>query len=58
MYRRSRKLRRDLMISILAYRLQEQAFGSLKSGARTRLRQLGQAFERGSGSAIPPKKIH
>ena len=47
------KLRRDLMIPILAHRLQEQAFGSLKSAARTRLRQLSQAFERDSDSAIP-----
>jgi hypothetical protein len=49
----SPKLRRDLMIPILAHRLQEQSFGSLGSGARTRLRQLSQAFERDSDSAIP-----
>lgn len=46
------KLRRDLMIPILAHRLQEQAFGSLKSLARTRLRQLSRAFERDSDSEI------
>jgi hypothetical protein len=40
------KLRRDLMIPILAYRLQEQAFGSLTAGARGRLRHLSRAFER------------
>jgi hypothetical protein len=49
----SPKLRRDLMVPILAHRLQEQSFGSLKSAARTRLRQLGQAFERDSDSTIP-----
>jgi hypothetical protein len=48
----SPKLRRDLMIPILAHRLQEQAFGSLKLAARTRLRQLSRAFERDSDSAI------
>jgi len=49
----SPKLRRDLMIPILAFRLQEQAFGSV--GARTldRLRNLSRAFERDSDSAIP-----
>jgi hypothetical protein len=47
------KLRRDLMIPILAYRLQEQAFGSLSAGARGRLRHLSRAFERGSESSIP-----
>ena len=47
------KLRRDLMIPILAYRLQEQAFGSLTAGARGRLRHLSRAFERSSESSIP-----
>lgn len=47
------KLRRDLMIPILAHRIQEQSFGSLKSGSRTRLRQLSRGFERDSDSAIP-----
>jgi hypothetical protein len=46
-------LRRDLMIPILAYRLQEQAFGSLSSSARRRLRHLSRAFERDSDSTIP-----
>jgi hypothetical protein len=50
----SRKLRRDLMIPILAHRLQEQAFGSLKPAARTRLRQLSRAFETDSDAAISP----
>jgi hypothetical protein len=48
----SPKLRRDLMIPILAFRLQEQAFGSLSTRTRDRLRHLGQAFERNSDSAI------
>jgi hypothetical protein len=47
------KLRRDLMIPILAYRLQEQTFGSLSGGARGRLRHLSRTFERSTESAIP-----
>jgi hypothetical protein len=47
------KLRRDLMIPILAYRLQEKAFGSLSGGTRGRIRHLRRAFERSSESAIP-----
>jgi hypothetical protein len=46
------KLRRDLMIPILGYRLQEQAFRSLSAGARGRLRHLSRALERDSDSAI------
>jgi Protein of unknown function (DUF2924) len=52
-------LRRHLMIPILAYRLQEQAFGSLGSASRARLRHLARAFEtnsRASISAIPTLK--
>jgi DNA invertase Pin-like site-specific DNA recombinase len=44
----SPKLRRDLMVPILAYRLQEQLFGSLRAPARGRLRHLSQALERNS----------
>jgi hypothetical protein len=47
------KLRRDLMIPILAYRIQEQAFGSLSASTRGRLRHLSRAFERDSDAAIP-----
>jgi hypothetical protein len=47
------KLHKDLMIPVLAHRLQEQSFGSLRAATRTRLRQLSRAFERGTDSAIP-----
>src|SRR5579872_5503040 len=47
----SPKLRRDLMIPILAFRLQEKAFGSLGAKARDRLRHLNQAFEKNPDSA-------
>ena len=42
----STKLRRDLMIPILAFRIQEQEYGPLNATARNRLRHLSQAFER------------
>lgn len=41
----SPRLRRHLMIPILAYRIQEQAFGSLSAATRARLRELGRALE-------------
>jgi hypothetical protein len=46
------QLRRHLMIPILAYRLQEQAFGSISAASRGRLRQLGQAFEANPKAAL------
>jgi Protein of unknown function (DUF2924) len=46
------QLRKRLMVSILAYRLQEQAFGSLSAANRGRLHQLGRAFEDSSSSAV------
>jgi hypothetical protein len=49
------KLRRDLMIPILAYRVQEQAFGSLKAATRNRLRQLAGGFAQGSNDLVKPK---
>lgn len=39
------RIRSSLMISILAYRLQEETLRSLKSTARNRLRQLAEAFK-------------
>ncbi len=44
----SSKLRRNLMIPILSYRVQEEAYGSLSARAQERLRQLSRAFEQGS----------
>jgi len=46
------QLRRHLMIPILAYRLQEQAFGSLRAASRGRLCQLARAFENNSDAAV------
>jgi hypothetical protein len=52
----SPKLRRDLMIPILAFRLQEQAFGSLSARTRDRLRHLSVAFA--SDSSPTPSAPH
>jgi hypothetical protein len=49
------KLRRDLMIPILAYRIQEKTFGSLKAGTRNRLRQLAEGFARDPAQAVSSK---
>lgn len=49
----SSELRRDLMIPILSYRIQEQAFGSLSARVQERLRQLSRAFEKGSDPCAP-----
>ncbi len=38
-------MRRDLMIRIIAYRLQEQEFGGLSEATCRRLQQLAKAFE-------------
>lgn len=46
------KLRRDLMIPILAYRIQEKAFGPLKAGTRTHLRQLAEGFATDPGLVV------
>ena len=40
------------MIPILAYRIQEQAFGSLSARAQQRLLDLSRAFEKGSDPAF------
>jgi len=46
------QVRRLLLIPILAYRLQEQAFGSLSAAGRNRLCQLARAFETNSNSTV------
>lgn len=39
------RLRRDLMILILSYRIQEQACGGLSTPTRSRLRQIARAVD-------------
>jgi hypothetical protein len=45
-------LNNPLLVPLLAYKLQEQAFGGLKPAYKRRLRQLAESFEQGpTGSA-------
>ena len=46
------QLRRNLMVPILAYRIQEQTFGSLSARAHERLLDLSRGFEKGSDPAL------
>jgi hypothetical protein len=46
------QLRKDLMIPILAYRIQEKTFRPLSANARNRLRQLGQAFKQSASVPV------
>lgn len=45
-------MRRNLMIPILAYKIQEQGFRSLTAASRSRLRRLAQLFESDSSAAV------
>jgi hypothetical protein len=49
------QLRRDLMILILAYRIQEKVFGSLTPKTRNRLRQLAEGFSNDSNNVAASK---
>src|SRR5690242_10781694 len=53
----SPKLRRDFMIPILAYRIQERAFGTLRPNTRNQLDQLGRSLDTrpNSRSAFTPQ---
>lgn len=51
----SPEFRRDLMIPILAYRLQENSSGSLDLRLRSRLRQLAASFEADPNHVDKPK---
>jgi len=47
-----RQLRRHLVVRILAYRIQEQAFGGLSAGARKRLTQIARVVEKDPAAEI------
>jgi hypothetical protein len=44
-------LRRNLLVPILAYKIQEQKFGSLSKACRRRLRQLSEVIETDANSS-------
>jgi hypothetical protein len=53
------QIRKDVMLPILAYRIQEDTFGSLSPETRRRLRQLAATFEANPKAVIsnrPPIK--
>jgi hypothetical protein len=50
------KLRRDLMIPILAYRIQEKVYGGLKLSARKRLQKLAEELERDPKAQLQPNR--
>jgi hypothetical protein len=44
-------LNKSILVPLLAYKLQEQAFGGLKPAYKRRLRQLAESFERNPSEA-------
>ena len=50
------KLRRDLMIPILAYRIQEKVYGGLKLSTRKRLQKLAEELERDPKAQLQPNR--
>jgi hypothetical protein len=48
-------LNKPILVPLLAYRLQEQAFGGLKPAYKRRLRELADSFERNPNQ--PPKTV-
>ena len=46
-------IRRDLLIRILAYRIQEQAYGGFSARTRSRLRRLARVFAKDPNAVIP-----
>ena len=48
------QLRRELMLPILAYRLQEKEYGGLKPSIRTRLRKLAQLLAEDPTANVAP----
>ena len=43
-------IRRELLVPFLAYRMQEHAYGGLKSSARSELRRIARDLEESTGS--------
>jgi hypothetical protein len=50
-------MRKDLMLRIIAHRLQEQQFGSPNEACCRRLRQIASAFEANPNAAISTKPL-
>ena len=50
------KLRRDLMIPILAYQIQENVYGGLKPSTRKRLEKLAAELDRDPNAELQPTR--
>ena len=46
------KIRKELLLRVLAYRIQEQEFGGLNTAQSRQLRQLASAFEANPNTAV------
>src|SRR5580658_10977457 len=51
------EIRKDLMLRIVAHRLQEQKFGGLNDAGRLRLRQLASTFEADPNAAVSSRPL-
>jgi hypothetical protein len=49
--------RRDLIIRVLAYKIQEQAFGGFSTAIRRRLRQFASAMEKDPNATISNTRV-
>ncbi len=47
------QVRKELLTRILAYRIQEQAFGGLSAANRRRLREIARTFQRDPKTSLP-----
>lgn len=45
-----RGIRREILVPFLAYRMQEHAYGGLKSSTRSELRRVARALDKAAGS--------
>ena len=45
-------IRREVMVPFVAYRMQENQFGGLKSSTRAELRRIARSLERGSSGEL------
>ena len=52
-----KRLRRELMVRILAYKIQENAFGGLSTTTRRRLKQISISLENGNGELQMERRL-
>jgi hypothetical protein len=47
------KIRKNLLVRVLAYRIQENSYGGLSAASQNRLRQLAKMFEADRNATVP-----